>query len=624
MLSIRANRGMAVLLFVSLACSLTPAAATAADNIIVKDKVGRKFVDRQVTALDREAVALVQSRLMKLATKTPQSIVLTSFGGMAEGMYFSIEIRLPLQYKVITKALTEADKLNGTQWDGDVYVHSVAIRSSALQYGYQYDPAAAQQWSPWRDKSNTTTGDYDNLSHIVWVDLVKLDGKWHGTGNNGELSIPVASNSGITSYFIIDYAAQKAELDARQAARPAPPPSTFPRIPSRNAAPSTQAPSTPAPTVQPAPAASVPTADRLIGTWNTTDDAGPQAAVIKITNLALGGGDVGSVRYTRSDCSFALQLLANNSPHFEFQERLKSPLKVLKCGAGAKLLFDLTSDTTIRATAVNPGTGKVLGAVSLVAASAAQPTTAAAAGACAVEVVRTHLSIKDASCEQLWRYHVMRKFLIPYVARQRAFIDTQAAGLAKVQADTKAVADIADLAVGLVSTYKSVFAVARPQDIKLLETVVAADDIVETVYGIPDSNECGPGVNEYIKIAIKAALVPPKTVEVIPTMTLKSGGCVVALFGEVTLVVPARNSLVLTQDLVTAYYKAGGDYTRAAEVLGVKATSLVSLVKAKAAASKYGKTEYNPLTTNLAVARLITIIDTAAAQCVSGAQCVPP
>ena len=256
-------------------------------------------------------------------------------------------------------------------------------------------------------------------------------------------------------------------------------------------------------------------------------------------SLASGGGDVGSVRYTRSDCSFGLLLLANNPPHFEFQERLKNPLKVLKCGAGAKLLFDLTSDTTIKATAVNPNTGMVLGTGSLVAATAAPP--AAATGACAVEVVRTHLSIKDASCEQIWRYHVMRKFLIPYVTRQRAFIDAQEAGFAKVQADAKAVADVADLAFGFVNTYEAVFAVPRPQDVKLLETVVAADDIVETVYGIPDSNNCGPGVVEYIKIGVKAVLVPPKAVEVIPTMSLKSGGCVVALLGEKALVLPARN-----------------------------------------------------------------------------------
>ena len=182
MLSNRATRGAATLLFIALSLALVPAPTEAANSIIAKDRTNRKFADRAVTARDREAIALVQARLMELATsKTPQSIILTSRGGAAEGTYAAIEIRLPLQYKVITKALTEADRLNGTEWDGEVYVHSVASRKSAQLYAHQYD-LANLQWTPWSDKSNTRPGDSDDLSHIVWVDLMKLNGKWLGTG----------------------------------------------------------------------------------------------------------------------------------------------------------------------------------------------------------------------------------------------------------------------------------------------------------------------------------------------------------------------------------------------------------------------------------------------------------
>jgi hypothetical protein len=258
-----------------------------------------------------------------------------------------------------------------------------------------------------------------------------------------------------------------------------------------------------------------------------------------------------------------------------------------------------------------------------------QPSTASTSAppanesaACAVDNIRARLTnARDASCEQIWRYHIMRRFLINYVSTQRALMNAQGSWLTAIQSTTKQTADVIDLILAFTNGYKAVFSADPKTATTAFEMAASSDDIVETVTGLTDNQDCGVDLKEGIKLLIGQAISKATPQELLPSPILKVSGCIVAYLGERTQVLPARNSLILVQDIVVSYYKNSGDIARASSDLGVTASTIDQLISRLATTKQMSLSEYNPLTTRVVISRLTKMIDGVAAQCVQSTSC---
>lgn len=185
-----------------------------------------KEKERPIVARDRTAVSIASEELSRYLELKPESgLAVYGFSlGVGSPVYYAIEVRRPFEWMVTTRVLTEADRLNGLEWEGVVDVYAPALRIGGKgAYRREQVDFQAVSWGKWMAASRSSTPRMSGQSYAFRIALQFQDGKWVGDGNGGKVIIRVPHGNDIEyTGILVEASAATAATGAPQHAASAP------------------------------------------------------------------------------------------------------------------------------------------------------------------------------------------------------------------------------------------------------------------------------------------------------------------------------------------------------------------------------------------------------------------